>query len=73
MSEISILFSIHKKIANYINNFPVQDNQKITIREIATSGIGISYEVKISEANEDDNHGIIESGSYAIFAEFDKW
>jgi hypothetical protein len=73
MSEISIPFSIYKKIANYINNFPVQDNQKITIREIATSGIGISYEVKISGTNEDDDRGIFEAGIYANFAEFDKW
>jgi hypothetical protein len=72
MSEISIPFSIYKKIANYINTFPVQDNQKITIREIATSGISISYEVKISETHDDDIRGF-EAGSYAMFSDLDRW
>lgn len=72
MSEIAIPFSIYKKIVNYVNTFPVQEHQKISIREISTSGIGISYEVKISETHSDDIHGF-EAGSYAMFADFDKW
>lgn len=72
MSEVRIPFSIFKKIANYVNTFPVQDHHKITIRECSSSGIGISYEVKISETNEDDIRGF-EAGHYAMFAEFDKW
>jgi hypothetical protein len=72
MAEISIPFSIYKKIANYVNTFPVQDHHKITVRECSSSGIGISYEVKISETHDEDIRGF-ESGFYATFAEFDKW
>ena len=72
MSEISIPFSVYKKIANYINTFPVQNHHKISIREIATSGISISYEVKISETHDDDIRGF-EAGSYAMFSDFDRW
>lgn len=72
MSEIRIPFSIFKKITNYVNTFPVQDHHKITVRECSSSGIGISYEVKISETRDEDIRGF-ESGSYATFAEFDKW
>ena len=72
MSDIRIPFSVFKKIANDINTFPVQDHHKITISEDFSSGIGVSYEVKVSETNDYDSRGF-EAGSYAKFAEFDKW
>lgn len=70
-NEISIPFSVFKKIVNYIDTHSVNDYSKITIRE-TSCGIGESYEVKISKTHPDDIKGF-QSGVYATFADFDTW
>lgn len=71
MPEIKIPVTIYKKIQNFINNFPLHDHQKITIREINSSPLSVSYEIKITETH-DDIPGF-EKGSYVIFTDFENW